>query len=380
MASKLKKNRPNVFIDTALLPRSTLRSSNVQLSPLPGTTARSSAGVGKAFRHTESGSSHSVPGSPPGSPMSSKSYQSLSTWDSPAQTRRPSLQSATTDFAQTPWQTRRPSLKALKTPDSPISTQTSKSSRSRPCSPQSPYSPWEHYRQLSSVEEASEQEAFGARCSLPRRQFKRSHSSPSLLSSTPAEDLPDEMSGLSYVAADRLFNVYACPGPTPYLERKPFHGMLQTMKFAGQVITKHQADSIFDALESNQSGRIYKAGFLRWLFQAQRDNQDDLQQRLMIEFSANESLRNAYRWIKSHLKPHYSSSQVSVRFVDLPGDAVCMGDCIIVAKLGRGVVLWDRRSDIAFEQDPFKDPATLERWFHDMFLEAVANLMAMTAS
>jgi len=350
MASK--RSLPNIFIDTALLPKSTLRSSNVQLTQMPQAAVRSC--VGKAFRHSASGSQlGSASASQPGSPMSSRSA-----WDSLARSPGRGAQ-----------------------PDSPFALGSP--SASQPGSPQSPLTPWEHYRpasqQLSAV---TGSEAFEQARSMSRVQLKKSQSSSSLTLSSlaTAEDLPDGVANLDYAAAVKLFNVWAFQGgAAPYLERKPFRGMLHSMKLAGQILTKHDADAIFDALGSNQSGRISKSGFLRWVFQADRQKLL-LKEPLMIEFCADDTMFQTFRWMRRTLRLHYSTSQVAMAFVQISSDVICLGSCKIVAKLGRGVVLWDRVANIAFEQDPFADSVAFEQWFQDVFLEAVSNLLAMATS
>ncbi|CAE7655748.1 cal-1 [Symbiodinium pilosum] len=94
---------------------------------------------------------------------------------------------------------------------------------------------------------------------------------------------------------------------------------------------------------------------------------------VVLEFWIGSEWTPSFESIKRSLRSVFSSHQI--RF-QMRRDPRVIHTCSkLVAKVGRGIVLWDRDSMLAFKDDPFMNQATAGKWIKEVLLQCLPDVI-----
>ncbi|CAE7296183.1 cal-1 [Symbiodinium natans] len=94
---------------------------------------------------------------------------------------------------------------------------------------------------------------------------------------------------------------------------------------------------------------------------------------VVLEFWIGSEWTGAFESIKRSLRSVFSSQQI--RFQSRRDPRVIHTCSKLVAKVGRGIVLWDRDSMLMFKDDPFMNQATAGKWIKEVLLQCLPDVI-----
>eukprot|EP00440_Ansanella_granifera_P040809 gb/GFBE01044255.1/.p1 GENE.gb/GFBE01044255.1/~~gb/GFBE01044255.1/.p1 ORF type:complete len:786 (+),score=179.74 gb/GFBE01044255.1/:1-2358(+) len=97
---------------------------------------------------------------------------------------------------------------------------------------------------------------------------------------------------------------------------------------------------------------------------------------VILQFVVGKDFGRSLKAIRKMLRTIFSSRQVDWDII-IDEAALHTNTCMrLEAKVGRGILLWDRDKELPFRQDPFTDPASASEWVKDVLIKCLPDVIS----
>ncbi|CAK9080068.1 unnamed protein product [Durusdinium trenchii] len=175
-------------------------------------------------------------------------------------------------------------------------------------------------------------------------------------------------------------------------------------KFSPGMLSRQASDELHEFIDADRSGGIDGEEFLNWIHPGRElhllkaEVSDELTGKVaagiingtytapkkplmetepgkpvVLQFWIGDEWISNFKALKRSLRAVFSSQQIQF---DLQRDSRVMNTCSkLVAKVGRGIILWDRDRMLAFKDDPFMNQITAQNWIKDVLLQCLPDVI-----